>query len=305
MIDVDAVAAGYSYVTLDVFTDTPFRGNPLAVFPDASGLDDSMMQLLAREMNYSETCFILPPDDPANDAQLRIFNRTAELPFAGHPTIGAATVLADRFGADRSALTIEVASGVVRAAIGNGDGRTVGSASIVAPQPLMLGQIFSASQLAACLGLDTPDVLTSAHLPRVASTGVEFIFAELSADALSRATPDRTAIEALRRTVVSPTGRASIYCYSRTGTVVRSRMFAPLEGTDEDPGTGSASATLAAMLLDLDMGATLSLEIRQGEQMGRPCDISVDAWRDGSDICARLSGRCVKIFEGRFTAKGD
>ena len=117
--------------------------------------------------------------------------------------------------------------------------------------------------------------------------------------------PDRSAIKALRRTIESPTRRASIYCYARTGEMVHSRMFAPLEGTDEDPGTGSAGATLAALLLSLGSDDRLALQIRQGEKMGRPCDISVEAWREAAAIRSRLSGQCVRIFEGHFGGRGD
>ena len=117
------------------------------------------------------------------------FNRTAELPFAGHPTIGAATVLANKLGAGRTSLRIEVASGVVLVSIHPGRGDGISGASIVAPQSLALGQQFSFSDLAACLTLEHEDLITTRHMPQLASTGVEFIFVELAADALSRANP--------------------------------------------------------------------------------------------------------------------
>lgn len=291
---------GWRFVTLDVFSDTPFHGNPLAVFPDAEGLADATMQSLAAEINYSETCFLLPPTDSAADARLRIFNRTAELPFAGHPTIGAATILADRLADGQTTLRIEVESGVVIAEILPSRSVGIRGASIVAPQPLSIGQQLPPKQIAACLQIAEGGIVSKQHPPIVATTGVDFIFVEVSDAALAEARPSLAAFEALRDMMAGRSKRASIYCYVRSDRSIRSRMFAPLEGTYEDPGTGSASATLGALLLSLTNASRLTLHVRQGVEMGRPCAITVDASREGGAFRAKLTGECAKVFSGRF-----
>src|SRR6185369_14616439 len=132
--------AAYSFVTVDVFTDRRFGGNPLAVFPDARGLSDSDMQALAAEFNLSETTFVLPPSDPANTARVRIFNRKAEMPFAGHPNVGTGWVLAGQ-GRDRGGmLRFEELAGLVEIQVDRSEsGKAPSCVTIAAPQPLSLG----------------------------------------------------------------------------------------------------------------------------------------------------------------------
>jgi trans-2,3-dihydro-3-hydroxyanthranilate isomerase len=159
----------FPYETVDVFTDRPFGGNPLAVFTDARGLSDAQMQALAAEMNYSETTFVLPADDPANDARVRIFHRTAEMPFAGHPNVGTAYVLA-RHGRDRDGvLRFEQKAGLVEIAVERDAIGAVTGAVIAAPQALSLGMEFPIDEIAACVGLSSDDIATAAHKPVNAS----------------------------------------------------------------------------------------------------------------------------------------
>src|SRR6478752_3061978 len=174
----------FSFVTVDVFTDRRFGGNPLAVFPDARGMSDTDMQALAAEFNLSETTFVLPPADPANTARVRIFNRKAEMPFAGHPNVGTGWVLARHGRAKDGVLRFEEIAGLVEVQAAP-DGVT-----IAAPQPLSLGPEMPVELLAGCVGLGASDVLTTAHRPVSASVGNSFVIAEVSGDALTRATPD-------------------------------------------------------------------------------------------------------------------
>src|SRR5258708_35764946 len=204
----------YAFVTVDVFTDRRFGGNPLAVFPDADGLSDGEMQSLAAEFNLSETTFVLPPSDPSNTARVRIFNRRSEMPFAGHPNVGTGWVLAG-LGRDRDGmLRFEEIAGLVEVKVErNGGGGQLRAVTIAAPQPLSLGAEMPVELLAGCAGLDASDVVVATHRPVVASVGNSFVIAEVKAAALSRATPDvsrfRSAVEAFpairpRRPPLSP-----------------------------------------------------------------------------------------------------
>lgn len=288
----------YAYETVDVFTDRQFGGNPLAVFTDARGLTDAQMQALAAEMNYSETTFVLPPEDPANDARVRIFHRTAEMPFAGHPNVGTACVLA-RHGRDRGGvLRFEQIAGLVEIAIARNAAGDVASATIAAPQALSLGIELPADGIASCAGLAPGEIVTAAHRPVQASLGVQFVLAETRAEALSRATPDLAAFRALEGARPELDKRLSLFLYARDGRQVRARMFAPLAGTWEDPATGSASATLGALLLSLDGGEEAAFSITQGVEMGRPSLLEVAARRTADGIRARVGGGCVPMFRG-------
>src|SRR5687768_5554727 len=153
----------FSFVTVDVFTDRRFGGNPLAVFPDAQGLSDNEMQSLAAEFNLSETTFVLPPTDPAHTARVRIFNRTAEMPFAGHPNVGTGWVLAGRGRARDGVLRFEEIAGLVEVRVEDG------GVTIAAPQPLSLGAEMPADLLAGCVGIAPAEVVTAAHRPVMAS----------------------------------------------------------------------------------------------------------------------------------------
>jgi len=288
----------FPYETVDVFTDRPFGGNPLAVFTDARGLSDAQMQALAAEMNYSETTFVLPADDPANDARVRIFHRTAEMPFAGHPNVGTACVLA-RHGRDRDGvLRFEQMAGLVEIAIErNGAGEVTG-AVIAAPQALSLGIELPAEGIAACASLAARDVLTAAHQPVQASLGVKFVLAQVAPEALATATPDLAAFRSLEGQYAELAGRLSLFLYARDGNSIRARMFAPLAGTWEDPATGSASATLGALLLSLDGGDEAAYTITQGVEMGRPSLLNVTSRRVADGFRSRVGGGSVPMFRG-------
>ncbi len=288
----------FPYETVDVFTDKPFGGNPLAVFTDARGLSDAQMQALAAEMNYSETTFVLPPDDPANDARVRIFHRTAEMPFAGHPNVGTACVLA-RHGRDRNGvLRFEQMAGLVDIAVERDADGAVSGAVIAAPQAFSLGIELPVAGVSACAGLKPADILTAAHPPVQASLGVKFVLAQVAPDALSDAGPDLAAFRALERQHAELQGRLSLFLYARDGNRIRARMFAPLAGTWEDPATGSASATLGALLLSLDGGEEAAYTITQGVEMGRASLLNVAARRAADGPRARVGGACAPMFRG-------
>lgn len=281
----------FPFVTLDVFTDTRFGGNPLAVFTDARGMTDAQMQALAAEMNLSETTFILPPADPANTARVRIFNRTAEMPFAGHPSVGTGWVLSQMgHGND---LRLEVIAGVVGVAIEDGGG------VISAPRALQLGEPLPLELAAACAGLQSADVVTTAHAPTEASVGVSFVFMEVEPQALSRASPDLTVFRQAAQEYPHFGDRLSLHLYAHDGAGrIRARMFAPNSGTVEDPATGSANATLAALLLSLGEQETGAWEVSQGVEMGRPSRLRISARREAGGIYARVGGGCVPVFRG-------
>lgn len=289
----------YPFETVDVFTDRPFGGNQLAVFPDARGLSDAQMQALAAEMNYSETTFVLPPDDPANDARVRIFTRTHEMPFAGHPNVGTAFVLA-RHGRDRGGvLRFEEIAGLVEVKVERDAAGEVTGATIAAPQPLSKSIELPAEAIAACAGLAPSDIVVTNHQPVRASVGVFFVLAEVTIEALSRATPDLNRFRAVRDDTPGLEGRFSLFLYARDGAAdIRARMFAPISGTWEDPATGSASATAAALLLSLDGGNDASFTLTQGVEMGRPSLLRLTARRGEDGIRATVGGSCAPMLRG-------
>lgn len=290
----------YPFVTVDVFTDRRFGGNPLAVVTDARGLSSWQMQSLAAEFNLSETAFVLPPDDPSHTARVRIFHRTAEMPFAGHPTVGAGYVLAGA-GRDRGGvLLLEVMAGVAEVRVErNGEGTPIG-ATVSAPQPLSLGTELPVDVVAACAGLAHSDVVVDGHRPTVASVGTTYIIAQVRPDALTRAMP---VLAEFRRAVASwPTlqGRGSLLLYARTAEGIRSRMFAPLAGTTEDPATGSANAALGALLLSRTDAETMHETVVQGVELGRPSRLVVAAYRTPGGIRATVGGGCVPVSHGEL-----
>jgi trans-2,3-dihydro-3-hydroxyanthranilate isomerase len=289
----------YDFVTVDVFTDKRFGGNQLAVFPDARGIGDAEMQSLATEFNLSETTFVLPPSDPKHTARVRIFNRTAEMPFAGHPNVGTGYVLAQQGRDKNGVLLFEEIAGLVEIKIERTGGAVTG-ATIAAPQPLSLGLKLPAETIARCTGLAAGDVLTAAHAPVVATVGNPFVLAEVAAAALSRAVPDLAAFRASAAATPALKGRLSIYLYTRDGaTKVRARMFAPLAGTVEDPATGSAATPLAALLLSLGKEQSAAFDIMQGVEMGRPSLLRVAARRAEDGIRATVGGGCVPVLRGK------
>jgi len=289
-----------------VFTDRRFGGNPLAVVPDATGLTGAQMQALAREFNYSETTFVFPPADPRHTARVRIFTPATEMPFAGHPNVGTGYVLASRAASTPEHFTFEEDAGLVRVHILKGaDGRPDG-ARISAPQALSIGVAVPAATIAACASLAPEDIVTTAHEPLAASVGTSFVIAEVaSLAALARAVPDLAAFRRAARAITELSGRFNLHLYVRVdgeATKLRARMFAPLAGVLEDPATGSANATLAALLTSLAPGdnVTMAYDIAQGEEMGRPSRLLATGRKTPEGpVLATVAGSCVAVMQGR------
>lgn len=296
----------YEFVTVNVFTDRRFGGNPLAVLPEATGLTDAQMQTLAREFNYSETTFVLSPADPRHTARVRIFTPASEMPFAGHPNVGTGYVLASRAAATPEHFTFEETAGLVRVHILRDNAGRPEGARIAAPQALSIGVAVPTETVAACASLQPGDIVTTAHDPLVASVGTPFVIAEVAnLAALGRAMPNLTAFRNAVRAVGELSGRFNLHLYVRLdgeATRLRCRMFAPLLGVTEDPATGSANATLAALLTSLAPGDNLKLayDIAQGEEMGRPSRLRASASKTAEGpVLASVAGSCVDVMRGR------
>ena len=286
----------YSFVTIDVFTQQRFGGNQLAVFPEAAGLSDGEMQALAAELNLSETVFVLPPEDDRNSARVRIFTRSAEIPFAGHPNVGTGFVLASD-GRDRDGLLrFEEIAGVVQVRVERDPdtGQVVGTA-VEAPQALDVAGELAAEDIAACVGLSPRDLLTSSHAPVRASVGLEFVLAEVTPGRLSTASPH---LSNFRETAAAAGASLRIHLYAREDNQVRARMFDPLGGTWEDAATGSANAALGAYLLSLSNDRKGSYRVCQGTEIGRPSELEVSAWRTSEGIRVTIGGSCVPVLRG-------
>lgn len=294
----------YRFVTVDVFTGTRFGGNPLAVFTDARGMSDAEMQALAREMNLSETTFVLPPDDPANTARVRIFTPATEMPFAGHPNVGTGFVLASERRAAGTpiahgdTLRFEEIAGLVTVRVARGAGGAVGDVTIAAPQPLTLGTDVAPVQIADAAGIEPWEVVTENHRPLVVSVGNPFAVTEVTPDALARAAPDSAGMARANGLAPELAGRFRVYLYARGGAAVRARMFGGGLGVKEDAATGSAAAPLAALLLHLSGADEGAWDIVQGVEMGRPSLLRTTARRGADGIRATVGGSCVKVTEG-------
>jgi trans-2,3-dihydro-3-hydroxyanthranilate isomerase len=299
------------YITVDVFTDRAFGGNPLAVVLDAGGLSSAQMQAIACEFNYSETTFVLPPRDGSNDAQVRIFTVTREIPFAGHPNVGTAFVLATQAAKPPARLKFEEGAGLVPVDILRDDARVVG-AELTAPQPFRKLTLFGVEQAAACGSLSAADISTDRHPPVIVSVGMPFLVAELSSrEALRRARPDAAAFAQ----VLPCDGAFAVYFYTRDVPPaempldLQARMFHPgSSGLTEDPATGSATVAAAALLADLagERDAELTLRIGQGVDMGRPSLLLTRVRKaNGVVASAHVGGRCVQMMEGTFQLAGE
>ncbi len=292
----------YRYYTCDVFTDTRFGGNQLAVLPDARGLSDQRMQQIAREFNFAESTFVFPPE-AGNTRKVRIYTPATEVPFAGHPNIGTAFVLACKgelgeIGASVT-VTFEEGAGVVPVVVHQREDETIWC-ELTAPERLSLGETVSARQLAAAVSLAERDVVTATHRPQVASVGLPFLVAELTdRRALERARVNLEALEALAREGVTP----DIHLYVLSGDEfdIRARMFAPLDGVPEDPATGSANCALAGLLRHYASASDgeLRWRIAQGVELGRPSVLQARAEKRGGVVTAtRIGGSCVMVSEG-------
>jgi trans-2,3-dihydro-3-hydroxyanthranilate isomerase len=298
----------YDFVTVNVFTQRRFGGNPLAVLPDASGLSDAEMQAIAADFNLSETTFVLPPDNPRNHARVRIFTPRNEMAFAGHPNVGTGFVLATMAGDPPEHYTFEEMAGLVRVHILRDPGGIISGARVAAPQSLSIDIAVPTDLVAACAGLDQAEIATDTHTPLVASVGTPFVIAEVrSLEALASARPDLAAFRRAAEALPTLAGQFNLHLYVRKdgdATRLRCRMFAPLSGVLEDPATGSANATLAALLTSMAPGENVDLhfEIEQGLELGRPSEIVASARKTAEGpVSASVAGSCVQVMRGTLS----
>ena len=299
---------GYRYFICDVFTDTRFGGNQLAVLPEATGLTDGQMQQVAREFNFAETTFVLPAER-GHTRRVRIFTPAREIPFAGHPNVGTAFALATAglLGPIDGAVTVtfEELAGLVPVVIDRSEAGGL-RCELRAPEPLSRGRTVPAGTVAAALSLDAAEIVSRTHEPVVASVGLPFLMVELRARAaLERARARVDLLETLAKDGISPD--VHLYIRSGDGFDLRARMFAPLDGVPEDPATGSANGALGALLGTLEPAASGAFRwrIAQGVEMGRPSVLEVRAEkRDGVVTAAYVRGSSVLVSEGQIEVDG-
>jgi trans-2,3-dihydro-3-hydroxyanthranilate isomerase len=297
------------YVTADVFTRQRFGGNPIAVVLDGRELSTAQMQSIAAEFNYSETTFILPPRERRHAAHVRIFTPRSEVPFAGHPNIGTAVVLARELARGELELAgcsptderwiFEEAAGLVHMRLIREDGVVIG-AELQPPKPLSRGATISVEDAAACLSLAPSDIAAEIHAPQIVSVGLPFLVAAVSSRAaLQRAKASLPAHERVLRAI--GTDAVFLYCHEESPGRLRARMFAPLDGIVEDPATGSAAAATIAHLASLERqeDAEREWQIEQGVEMGRASTLrGHTVKRAGALTEVRLSGDVVTVMRG-------
>jgi trans-2,3-dihydro-3-hydroxyanthranilate isomerase len=294
------------FYTADVFTGEMFGGNQLAVFPAPRGLDARLMQAIARELNLSETVFVFPPEDPGHTRKLRIFTPGTELPFAGHPTLGAAFVLATigevALDGASTPIVFEEGIGPISVTIGAEGGRPTYCALTAARLPEFGPPPPPVDEIAAVLSLRPEEIRRDDLTPRAASCGVPFFFVPLRDEgALARARPDLSIWERSFSHWWAPHLYPFVETAGRKGADIRARMFAPGMGIAEDPATGAAAAALAGYLAaTLPPGnGTLRWVVDQGIEMGRPSRMHVECDRDGDRVVAvGLGGSAVMVAEG-------
>jgi trans-2,3-dihydro-3-hydroxyanthranilate isomerase len=292
------------YALLDVFTDRPLAGNPLAVVLDAGGLGDERMQAIAAEFNLSESVFVLKSANPVHAASLRIFTPQQELPFAGHPTVGTAVLL----GLERAAgaagnevmVVLEEKAGVVRCGV-TIRSSTVGHAIFDVPLlPKPAAAALPADRVASALGLTASELGFENHVTSAYSAGVPFAFVPVrDLETVAKARP----VMASWPSAFGELLGAFVYCRDATNATrhFHARMFAPGTGIFEDPATGSAVAALAAVVAKFDQppGGTHRYVVEQGFEMGRPSVIGLEIDMDGGEPAAvRISGDAVVIGRG-------
>jgi trans-2,3-dihydro-3-hydroxyanthranilate isomerase len=279
------------FTLADVFTERPFGGNQLAVFPDATGIADEDMQRLAREFNFSETTFVLPPSDRACTHRVRIFTPRQELPFAGHPTIGTAAVLASGEAGEPASSEFVFEEGIGPVAV------TVDRSGIRfrLREPVFetADEAPPADAIARALGLP-PAAITEAWY---AGIGLRFCFVRLaSPELVDRIVLDRAAWA----DGVADGWSSQLYCFAGDYHQGRlhARFFAPGVGVDEDPATGSASASLAASVAhrSAEPEGTYRIQIDQGVLMGRPSELTATAFKEGGRITEVAVGGSAAII---------
>jgi trans-2,3-dihydro-3-hydroxyanthranilate isomerase len=294
------------YLTADVFTDRKFGGNQLAVFPDAREIPPELMPQIAREFNYSETTFVLPPNDPSHTAKVRIFTPGGELQFAGHPTIGTSHVLAVvgaiALTGDETHIVLEEGVGPVKVTIRSRDGVPQFAQLTAAKLPEVGPPAPSSEKLAAMLSLSKDDLIGRDMLPESVSCGTPFLFVPLTdRRAVGRARVKGDLFDAALAGYV--TDKVFVFAMDgeRPDSQVRARMFAPTIGVPEDPATGSAAVALGGYLAARDprFEGTLRWVVEQGFEMGRPSILEVEADKRGGKVtAARVGGRTVMMCEG-------
>ena len=295
----------HAFITADVFTDRPFGGNPLAVFPEAA-VPPELMQRLAAELHLSETVFVLPPENPAHTRRLRIFTPGMELPFAGHPTVGTAIILAEtgQLGPidRRLDIVFEEGAGPVPVTIERGaDGRL--TATLTSPRvPSRVPGSLDPTLLAAAIGLKEA-MLQADVAPAIYSAGVSFAIIPVRPEFLSQAHVDL----ALWRSDLAQTPAQHLYLAALDdwagGHEARVRMFAPAMGITEDPATGAAAAAFVGFLADRQKPADGAVRwtLSQGTELGRPSRIEIGAdLVDGKLTAARVGGTAVLMSRGAF-----
>lgn len=296
------------FVTLDVFTGERFAGNPLAVVLDAEGLETAGMQQIAREFNLSETVFVFPASEPRQRADIRIFTPARELPFAGHPTVGTAVLLAllDRNGEPGAlAFGLKEQVGIVPCAVEVKDA-TSGTARFRLPRlPFVWSTGKESADCAWALGLDPTEIGFAQHIPSRHSAGVAYDLVPVaSLDALARAKPQGEAFDK----AFGDSDHPSAYVYARIpgeSLRFRARMFGPGMGIAEDPATGSAAAAFAGALMQCEpLGeGEHNILIEQGVEMGRPSEILLQmVIKDGALVAAEIGGGAVMVSRGELLA---
>jgi trans-2,3-dihydro-3-hydroxyanthranilate isomerase len=295
----------HKFFTVDVFTDQRFGGNQLAVFPDASGIPEALMQPIAREFNYSETTFVLPPSDFRYTRRVRIFTPVSEMPFAGHPTVGTAHVLAATGAIPTKGsevrIIFEEGVGPVPVTIRISDGQPVFAQLTAAKLPEKGAPPPDRARLARMLGLEPSDLADGLE-PEAHSCGLPFLYIPLrNRDAVARAIIDA----ARMREALDGYSPKDVFLFAadpeRPGSDFRARMFAPFNGIPEDPATGSAVAALAGYVAPrhAEQEGTVRWVVEQGFEMGRPSILHLEVDKRGGRIEAvRVGGSSVLVCEG-------
>jgi trans-2,3-dihydro-3-hydroxyanthranilate isomerase len=300
----------YRFIQVDVFTERPFGGNPLAVFHQAEGLTDEEMQQLAMEMNLSETTFVLPSRAPGADFKVRIFTPTSELPFAGHPVVGTHWALARLGRVDlREPVTkvcFELGVGVLPADLHVAGGR-VARVVMTQDRPSFQATLEDVGELAAGLGLP-PEAIAETGLPvQIVSTGIPQMMVPVRGLAeVQRLAADRLDVGTLTRVCrAARTDCVMVFCLETESSeaTVHTRMFAPSLGVPEDPATGSANGALGAYLVRHRVvpvtEPTTHITSEQGLELGRPSTLYVEVdSRDEEVAAVRVGGQVVEIAEG-------
>ncbi len=297
----------YSYFTVDVFTDEVFGGNPLAVFPHAEGLNDRQMQTVARELNLSETTFVFPPDNPAHTCKVRIFTPGAELPFAGHPTLGTAHVLVSNgdiaANGDTTEVVFEEGVGPVPVKVSRQSADLTFAQLSVSKLPDFGPPAPSRDDLASVLSTSPNDISADAPIQAV-SCGVPFLFVPVSGlDAMARLQPNM----ARWTDVLGDFWATEVFALTREtvneGSNVHARMFGPMIGITEDPATGGAAAALGGYLgvREGPETGTARWRVEQGIEMGRPSFLDVETDKQAGEITAvRVGGATVPVSRGEM-----